>query len=354
MRIFFWSILISIFALGIYFSLEIIFPFFMAIIISYMINPLIEKFAFLKKHRMFAAFFLVMAFFAFLSMTFMFLVPKIYDQFHSLMQMIPQYKQHVKDAIIPNFVAQLGFEDDEIKPKLKEFFSSFSNGSFKIAADFLQGIWRSGMAIINVISLFLITPIISFYILRDFPRITNFLKKMLPKQNMNEILQQISLIDHKLSAYIRGQSLVCLLVGAYYCIMLSILGLNFSLFIGITAGLICFIPYVGLVFSVSAALVVAILQFDDVKKIYMVMMVFVVGHVVESFILTPKIIGDRIGIHAVWLLFGTFLGGNLLGFSGMLLAVPVMTILSVLISFCLKKYFHSNFYLNSNLKNVGK
>ena len=166
----------------------------------------------------------------------------------------------------------------------------------------------------------------------------------LPPAYAPTIREQIRLIDNALSGYIRGQTNVCLLLGTFYAIGLSLVGLDFGLFIGLGTGLLSFIPYVGIMFGLVVGLIVAFFQFGDMTHISIVLGIFVLGQIIEGNFITPKLVGDKVGLHPVWIIFGMLAGAALFNFIGILLAVPVTAMIAVLVRFGLNKYLNSGFY----------
>jgi predicted PurR-regulated permease PerM len=207
------------------------------------------------------------------------------------------------------------------------------------------------MAIINILSMLVLVPFITFYIIRDWKNILSSVLKVIPQNSKESFKSLISKIDIALSGFIRGQLNVCLVLAIYYCITLTTIGINFSIFIGITTGILTFIPFVGLLSGFICASLVAYLQFFAIKKVFMVVIIFAIGSIIEN-TLSPKLIGDKIGLHPVWLIFALLVGANLFGFVGMLSSIPCAAVLNILIRFMLEQYYKSEFYLDQNYKKI--
>ena len=205
---------------------------------------------------------------------------------------------------------------------------------------------QSTLAVVNVLLLIFITPIVTFYILLDWHKITNKVESWFPKAHTKTIKEQLSYVDTALSGYIRGQTNVCLLLGAFYAVGLSLAGLDFGLFIGLATGILSFIPYVGILFGVTIGMMVALFQFGDSIHLLLVFAIFVVGQFIEGNFITPKLVGDKVGLHPVWIIFGMLSGAALFDFVGVLLAVPVTAVLGVIVRFAMKKYLSSPIYSN--------
>ncbi|MBC8239740.1 MAG: AI-2E family transporter, partial [Alphaproteobacteria bacterium] len=205
-------------------------------------------------------------------------------------------------------------------------------------------LWSGGLALFQIISLILVTPIVSFYMLLEWDNIVAKLDQLLPRKQAPVIRQQLSLIDRTISAFVRGQSSVCLVLAAYYAIGLSLIGLETGLLIGLSAGLISFVPYVGALSGIAVGVGIAIVQFDSLTPIMGVAAIFIVGQLAESYVLTPRLVGDKVGLHDLWVIFALMAGGTLFGFTGVLLAVPTAAIIGVLLRFSVGKYLNSALY----------
>ncbi len=200
-------------------------------------------------------------------------------------------------------------------------------------------------ALASLVSLIVITPIVSFYLLRDWDRIVAKVDSWLPRGHAAVIRRQFVLIDGTLAGFVRGQVIVCLLLGLFYGIALTVVGLEFGFIIGFATGLVSFVPYFGMLLGFVVGMAVAIAQFDSWTLILLVAAVFAVGQVMEGNFLTPKLVGERVGLHAVWIIFALLAGGALFGFVGILLAVPVAAVIGVLARFAVDQYLQSPLYL---------
>ena len=210
--------------------------------------------------------------------------------------------------------------------------------------DVLGGIWRSGMALFNFLSLLFVTPVVAWYLLRDWDRIVAKVDQWLPRPYAEEIRGQMEEIDKRLAGFVRGQAMVCFFLAAFYGTGLTALGLNYGLVVGVVAGLISFIPYVGSVTGFVLSMLLALVQFDNPWWIGAVAGVFIVGQAIEGNFLTPKFVGGRVGLHAVWVILALFAFGALFGFVGVLVAVPVAAVIGVLTRYLLQRYLESRYY----------
>lgn len=208
----------------------------------------------------------------------------------------------------------------------------------------MGGLWSGGLAVFNALSLVVIMPVVAFYLLRDWDRIVAHVDSLLPRDAADTVREQVREIDDRLSGFVRGQASVCLVLGTWYAVGLTIVGLDFGVLVGVGAGLISFVPYLGTALGLIAGLGLAIAQFDSWLPIGLVAAVFATGQILEGYVLTPRLVGERVGLHPVWVLFALMAGGALLGFTGVLLAVPAAAVIGVLVRFAIGRYLQSPLY----------
>ena len=211
-------------------------------------------------------------------------------------------------------------------------------------ARLIQSLLSSGVALANLLSLLFITPVVAFFLLRDWDKVVRRVDSWLPRQYAVTIREQARLVDATLAGYLRGQLLVCLGVGIYYAAALTLIRLEFGLIIGILAGILTFIPYVGFATGFVLALSLALLQFGTFSGVLLVIVVFAIGQVLESNVLAPKLVGTRVHLHPVWVIFALLAFGSVFGFLGVLLALPTAAVIGVLVRFALARYLASPLY----------
>ena len=216
------------------------------------------------------------------------------------------------------------------------------------ATGFLHGLWSGGQAIISVFALLVVTPVVAFYLLVDWDHMVAAVDEWLPRQHRDTIRMLAREIDRAIAGFIRGQAAVCFILGTFYAVGLSMIGLNFGALIGVSAGLLSFIPYVGSLTGLVLSVGVAVVQFwPDWTWIGATLGIFITGQFIEGNILSPKLVGASVGLHPVWLMFALFAFGALLGFVGLLLAVPLAAIAGVLGRFAVRQYLASTVYHGS-------
>lgn len=334
-----WSVLL----LGIIFSIilvrEILIPFITSFIVAYLFNPIANKLEKVGCARTISSLLIILVFFLAILGSVIFLLPLIYSEFSIVLKSLPQYFTAIQDYLrSEEIISESGYE------YFKNMLDKYSVKLLGIVTTFVNNLWLSTITIINIISFIFITPIITFYVIRDWSTIIKIMDKIIPRKHYQVIIEQITNIDKVLSAYIRGQTQVCLILAIFYSIALYFIGLQYSLFIGLFTGIFSFIPYVGFTLGFVLGNLISFFQFDEITMKLVVILVFVVGQILESAVIVPILIGDNIKLHPVWVIFAIFVGGNIGGFTGVLLALPIAAIWGVLVRFALHRYFASFLY----------
>jgi predicted PurR-regulated permease PerM len=210
---------------------------------------------------------------------------------------------------------------------------------------FLKSLWSGGRALVSLFSLVVITPVVAFYLLYDWHTMIRVVDSWVPLRQSDTVRALAREIDAAIAGFVRGQSAVCLILGSFYAIALTLTGLNFGLLIGLLSGVITFIPYVGSMTGLILALGVAVAQFwPDYTSIGVVLGIFLLGQFLEGNVLSPKLVGESVGLHPVWLIFALLAFGYLFGFVGLLVAVPLAATIGVLARFALRRYLESSLY----------
>ncbi len=345
----FWLTIGILFFIFIYLIRSVLLPFVLGALIAYFLDPAADKLEKWKFSRTLATATITLSFFTILVLLSLLIVPTIASQLSGLITDLPTYFIDIETKYEKQLVGWIGTLPASYVESIKSAASNFSGFMIKFAGDMAGGLFQSGMVIINILSLILITPVVAFYLLRDWDIITFKFYALLPRKHEKTIREQLALIDATLAGFIRGQINVCLLLGGFYAVGLSIVGLKFGILIGIATGLLVILPYVGLMFGMAIGLTVAFFQFGTWDGILPVLIVFIIGQVLEGNFITPKLVGEKVGLHPAWLIFGLLAGAALFGFVGVLIAVPVTAIIGVLIRFTLSRYLHSNYYNDNSL-----
>jgi len=341
----FWLCLFALIGVFIFSITDVLLPFITGVVLAYFFDPVCDWLQRKKISRSISSILIVILFIVILVITILFIAPLIFDQLYALLQKIPSYVDSFKNDYLPQIKQKL----DNIDPKLYQNLTDESDSIIKDYAGTLtsklSGVIDSGGALLNFLSLMFITPIVAFYILNDWDVIKTKIRGLYPKKSAKTIKRVLKDIDGVLSGFIRGQTNVCLVAGIYYSIALSIFGLNYGAAIGALTGLLTFIPYVGMFLGMGTGLAVAFFQYASLVDVGIVAVIFMVGSIAEGQFLTPKLVGDKVGLHPALIIFGMLAGASLLGFWGVLLAVPISAVIGVLIRFAIKQYQKSNYYL---------
>lgn len=340
----FWFLAFLTFAALLWLLKPVLLPFVAGVVIAYFLAPVVNALAKRGVPRWLGALSVLFGFVVIGSAIVMLILPLITSQIGALLNALPSYSEKIRAHYLPwieNWVMRFPAEDVE---KIKDAAGQSASEVAGFVGNLLKNLVANGVRLIDTIAMTIITPVVAFFTLRDWPKLTETIDMILPRRYYDIIRSQLAEIDSTLSGFIRGQALVCLSLGLIYTIGLTFTGLQYSAAIGVTAGVLSFIPYVGTIFGWVSSLILALVQFDDWQHIAMVVGVFLVGHFLEAYVLTPKLVGHRVGLHPVWILFALITGVKLMGFLGILIAVPTAAVLGVLIRFLVRQYRSSPMY----------
>lgn len=322
-------------------------PFVAGFLIAYFIDPIADRLENAGAPRWLATALILAAFFVVFGTVLVVLAPLIQAQVTALAGKLPALIESLRAQLQPLLESLSERLSDSQKSELKSAAGGHAADMVKWAGTLLAKIIQGGVAVVDMLSLLIVTPVVAFYLLRDFNKLTAHLDGLLPRRNAETIREQMRAIDRTLAAFVRGQATVCLVLGAWYALALTFAGLEFGLLVGIAAGAISFIPYVGAGIGLSVGTALALSQFSEWQPVAMVVAVFVIGQTAESYLLSPKLVGESVGLHPVWLIFALMAGGSLFGFTGVLLGVPVAAVIGVLIRFALRRYREGPLYSGS-------
>lgn len=343
-RLIFWVLFFLVITFFLIEVSSILAPFILSFLIAYFLDPLTKKLENLGIKRNLTVSLIVGIFFITIILGLLKLVPVFFEQVKDFIVAIPSYEKFVSENILNKISIFIAKIDPKIANEIRAQLSNFSSKFFEYLVMLVQNILNSSLAVFNVIAIIFFTPILVFYLLRDWPAVEKHINDLVPLSHKTLILEQFKQIDMVLSSCVRGQLTVCMILSLFYVVSLSLLGLEYSLLVGIVAGFLSIIPYVGLIAGGAICTLVALLQFSELSYMYITLVIFVVGHILESCIITPKLVGEKIGLHPVWVIFALMSGGALFGFWGMFLAIPVAAILGVLIRGMIKLYLASYIY----------
>jgi predicted PurR-regulated permease PerM len=343
-RISFWLGGLVAFGLALWLLSAILLPFAAGFGIAYFLDPVVFRLQRCRVPRGLATVLALLGFFVAIALIALILVPLIESQIGELVRRFPRFvaaAQGDLNWLLGLLQERLSAED---YAKLRDAVAARLGDAFSWLGQLLQSMLTSSIALFNLLSLVFITPVVAFFLLRDWERIVALIDGWIPRPHVATFREQARLVDATLAGFIRGQATVCAVMGTYYAVALSIARLDFGLVLGLLVGLLIFIPFLGGAIGAGLALLLALTQFDSWGGVVLVGLIFVVGQAIEGNFLTPKLVGDRVNLHPVWVIFALLAFGNLFGLAGLLVAVPVAAVIGVLTRFALQRYLASPIY----------
>lgn len=346
-QIFFWLLALAV-AIGFLMVFRsILLPFIAGMALAYFLDPVADWLERRGLSRLMATLAILIAFIALFAISLVVIIPILVTQAADLGGRIPGYITQLQSLLMSESNLLPGWVSDQLG-QIKDSFAALLKEGAGLVGTIFQQIWNSGMALLDIAALFVVTPVVAFYLLLDWDNMVAKVDKWVPRDHLGTVRYLAKQIDETIAGFVRGQGSVCIILGLIYAIGLSLVGLNFGLLIGLFAGLISFIPYVGSMVGLVLAVTVAIVQFwPDFVMIGAVIAVFALGQFFEGNILQPRLVGKSVGLHPVWLMFALFAFGALFGFVGMLIAVPVAASIGVLVRFAISRYLDSDLYHGS-------
>jgi predicted PurR-regulated permease PerM len=322
-------------------------PFLLGMALAYVADPLADRLEARRVPRWLATLIVLGVIVGGGILALVLVAPLVVNQIMQLAVQTPHYIDVMRHRVLPqvtSFVARVGGPRDaaDLQKEATAYVGSVSSWIVGI----LGQIWSSGLIIANTVYVMLLTPLVAFYFLRDWDKMVARIDSWMPRRHAAAMRGLAHEIDDILAGFIRGQATVCLIFAVYYSVALSLAGLDFGIIIGTAAGILTFIPYLGSITGLLASVIVAAFQFEDHTRIAIVAGVYILGHLIEANLVTPMLVGGRVKLHPVWIIFALSAGGVLFGFTGILLAVPTAAVVGVLVRFALSHYLGSDFYDN--------
>ena len=361
----FWLGGLALLVLTLWLLADVLMPFAAALAMAYLLNPVAGRMQRAGLSRLGATLLILIVFVLLSGLLTVLLAPALGHQIASFIDALPGIAARLRDLVseqgeglFSRYVAPLahrfGIEVDTSASRLQGSVGDLTGEASKYAVGVLKGLWSGGRALIGILALIVITPVVAFYILLDWDKMVLKVDSWVPLDQRETVRDLARQIDAALSGFLRGQSLVCLFLAAWYGIGLSLIGLNYGLLIGVSSGALSFIPYVGSLTCLVVSVGVALVQgWPDLTLLFFVLAVIVTGQFLEGNILTPKLVGESIGLHPVWLMLALLAFGSLFGFTGLLLAIPISAAVGVLLRFGLRNYLASPLYLGRGAGNAG-
>lgn len=345
-QVFFWLLSLFVFCFFLWLFNDILLPFFAGMVLAYFLDPVADLLERWGMSRLWATTAITFSFLVFFVLALIIITPVLSGQVSGFAEKVPYLVARLQELLTSSESTWLkdnvGIDSQTIKDNLSQLLTKGAG----FLSNFLSSVWNSGLALVNIISLLVVTPVVAFYLLFDWDNMVEKVDGWIPRDHQQTVRGIFKDIDKAVAGFIRGQGSLCLVLGLFYGISLTIAGLNFGLLIGLFAGLISFIPYVGSMLGLVIAVGVGLVQFwPDYFAVGIIAGIFVVGQFLEGNVLQPKMVGKSIGLHPVWLMFALFAFGTLFGFVGLLIAVPASAAIAVLVRFVLGRYLESELYI---------
>ena len=353
-----WGVALLLLAAILYFLSPVLAPFVAGTALGYLLDPVADRLQRLGMSRLGAALVLLVFFIAFVVTSLIILLPILSRQFAGLVTAMPGYLQTLSGLVTE---WQTRFTSDYFNEWLQslglgpagaidtqKYIDDLTSQGAALIGDFLKSlVWR-GYALINVAALVVITPVVAFYMMLDWDRMMQILDNLVPPRHREDVRYLAGEIDRALAGFVRGQSLVCVFLGVWYAVGLSAIGLNFGFLIGVIAGVLSFIPYVGSITAFVFSIIIAIVQgWPHISMPVEAIAIVSFGLIMDGYVLSPRLVGASVGLHPVWIMFALLAFGALFGFTGMIIAVPTAAALGAVMRFLAARYRRSALYRES-------
>jgi predicted PurR-regulated permease PerM len=341
---YFWLGALALFVAALWLFSPILLPFVAGCAIAYFLDPVVGRLERSNVPRTLATALVLALFFLGLALVLLLVLPLLELEAAQLASLVPQavaFGRQQIDALLETARQQLSPDD---LAKLKDMAGDVAASALGYAASFIERLLTSGLALANVVAFIIVTPVVAFFLLRDWHRLVHRIDEWLPRRHAGTIREQARVIDCTLAGFVHGQVLVGVADALYYSVALSLAGLDFAVIIGIVVGILSFIPFAGVATGIVLALGLGLVQFGWTARLLVLLAIFAAGYVLESNILSPRLVGDRVNLHPVAVIFAFFAFWSLFGFIGLLLAIPVAAVIGVLVRFALERYLASPLY----------
>ncbi len=343
----FWSITFAAFLLVVWLLKGMLLPFVLGVALAYLLNPIVGRLGGVGLARGPAALAIMFAFFLFIGGLIAAIAPIAYNELVQLSKDIPGYADKIGVLIEPFSSRVQDLIGKSNGEELQALVSKHAGSALNVASGILDGLAAGGQAVIDMISLVVIMPVVAYFMMKEWPKMTAWVNDLIPRHSKKTIMELLKEIDKKISGFVRGQITVAFILAVIYAVALSLAGLKYGFLIGLSAGFLSIIPMVGSAIGLVVSLGVACFQWlpdGEWLRILIVGIIFIVGQAVEGNFLTPKLVGDSVGLHPLWVFFALLAGGSLFGILGMFLAVPVAAVIGVLLAFGIAQYKASAYY----------
>lgn len=326
-----------------YLLAPILTPFLIGALLAYLVDPLVSQLMRLHLPRLLSVTIIFSLLFFILVLLVLFLIPVIQNQLQNLLDSVPDTLDWVQVTAIPWVSNQLGIHEPNmttLKTTLVEHLAKSDNATGK----FFNTLLHSGLILVEWLIHLILIPVVTFYLLLDWEKLITGIRHLIPRRMEPTVVKLMKECNTVLSAFFRGQFIVMIALGIFYSVGLTAIGLRVGVIVGLIIGIVSIVPYLGVIVGILIASIAAYIQFSTFSSVLLVWMLFLIGHLIEHTYLTPKLVGDRIGLHPVAVIFAILAGGKLFGFFGVLLALPAAAVIMVWLRFLMTHYHASRLY----------
>ncbi len=344
-QVLFWLTIALVLVLLVALLRGVILPFVAGMVIAYFLNPAADRLTQWGIPRGIAATFIVAAFGSLIALALILLVPLLLSQAQQFAAALPDEVTRLRGLVESWVRERLGTHYPDFAAGIEKSSQTIAENMTSLAGFIAGSLWSQGRALFDLLSLMLVTPLVVFYMLIDWHPMLAKVDSWLPRAHASTIRRLAAEVNDAVSAFIRGQGTVCFVLAVYYAVALGMTGLRYGLLVGLATGLMSFVPFVGWALGLITATTIAVVQYwPDAMPILIVIAIFAGAQVLDAGFLSPNIVGSKIGLHPVWLIFSLFVFSYLFGFVGVLVAVPIAAAIAVLVRFALKIYLESPLY----------
>ena len=348
-QLIFWLCLLAVMLLTLWTLGSVLLPFILGMTIAYLLNPVVIKLEGYGLSRLLATVFILLSFFLVLATFLLFALPALYQQSLQLADALPEFLDKVWLKLQPFIIKSQEFMDqNDVETNLLATLKDSSSEAVSFSTNILSGLLSGGQAILGFFSVLLITPLVAFFVMLNWPKMVIWVDQLIPRHSYESISGLLKKIDRVLSGFVRGQLTVAFILGSIYALALTFAGLDYGFIIGFIAGILSVVPYLGSIFGFLTSIIVAWLQTGEPGYIAIIAAIFLAGQFLEGNFISPKILGDSVGLHPLWILFAIIIGGSLFGITGMIIGVPIAASIGVLLGFGIAQYKRSKYYNAEN------
>lgn len=350
-QIWFWGIALAVFLALVWALSGVLLPFVAGLTVAYLLNPVVERLTCRGLNRTLATSVILGSFLVFVSIVLAITIPFAVRELTALISTIPDILTRAQMVLAEYIPAAKPFMTNLHIDDLPALLQGHAAQAFGITSGLATSLVSGGQAVVSMLAFVALMPVVAFYMMAQWPQMVAWIDNLLPRAHVVTIHDLMHQIDCRISGFIRGQIIVCFILAVYYALGLSLVGLQYGALIGFLAGVLSIIPFVGSIFGLGASIIIALFQvpIDGWTVLVLALTVFAVGQFAEGNFITPRIVGQSVGLHPLWIIFALLVGGSLMGLVGMLIAVPVAASVAVLSGFALDQYRKSVYY-----KGVGQ